>query len=113
MDRREEAVTRFRQLQRVRAWSEWPAAEAKLREVGCTPEQVAEVRKGVEAVVLHGSAATTDADVAWHTSQILSVLLHQGYEILTLTRQPGEQPHWRRSRLHGNWIVTVRRDSGE
>jgi len=103
-------VTRFRQMLKVRAWPEWPIADLKLYRLGCTDDQLKEIRKGVEAVVMDGAYGTFDSDVAWHIQQVLCVLLHQGYEMLSVLDQRATSPHVARSRFDGAQVVSLRRD---
>lgn len=93
------AIRRFRQLGKVRAWPEWPAAMDRLRELGCTEDQLVQIRRGVEEVVFRGSVGSEDSDVVWHVAQVLSVLIHQGYEVLDLYDKPASESRWSRDPL--------------
>lgn len=107
---RDVAVTRFRQLLKVRAWPEWPAAMAKLQALGFTEEHAHQIRKGVEEVVLHGSYAAANHEEADMVGQVLSVLLHQGYEVLTPTGEPGTEPRVYLSPFdRRTWLVLAHR----
>lgn len=105
----EVAIRRFRQLGKVRAWPEWSKAMDRLRDLGCTEEQLSQVRRGVEEVVFRGAYGSKDSDVVWHVYQVLSVLLHQGYEVLDLYDQPATEPYWSRSMSFGDYQVYCRK----
>lgn len=100
------AIERYRRLVAVRAWPEWDRAQAKLRELECSDDQIARVRLGVLEVAAFGGMETRDGDVAWHIAEALSVLLRQGYEFWTPYGQPGNAPDVFRS-PDGVWTVGV------
>lgn len=96
-------------LARVAAWPEWPAAEEKLRELGCTPVQLAEIRRGVNAAADTGSYSTADEDVAWHVLQVISVMIHQGFTFYTcVLDKPARGVNTVRSMFRpGHWLVSL------
>lgn len=107
---RQVTVTRFRQMLEVRKWPEWSAAVAKLHELEFSDEQVKQIRHGVEEVVLHGQYGNENHQVSDMVGQVLSVLLHQGYEVLTPTGEAGTEPRVYLSPIdRRTWLVRAHR----